>query len=130
MGMSRLLTEDSLKYYLTSDAVMARPVGWELSLHSGDPGDDGDYNEVDDSTYERQPIQFEVGVSGYGYPLAQNTTAVEFPEAGEGYEVTHIVVWDTTGAMLLSQSLREPRVVPEGGQVMVASGEIKIGAIQ
>lgn len=123
MGMSKLLTEDSLKYYLTDEAVMARPVGWELSLHTGDPGVDGTANEVTDSAYARQSIVFSVTDA-----VAENSAEIIFPAAAASYTVSHICVWDDTGSLLVSQMLRAPKTIAASGTAYVAQGEIRIGA--
>lgn len=129
MGMSKLLTSDSLKYYLTGESVMTRPTGWELSLHTDDPGEDGLDNEVGDATYERQSVSFEMETSAFGEPYAQNDSLVAFPPADAAYTVTHMVVWDTSGTVLVIQPLRVARTIAATEQAQVAPGEIKIGVV-
>lgn len=129
MGMSSLLTEDSLKYYLTSDVVMARPTGWELSLHTDDPGIDGDDNEVADTGYARQGVSFEMQTNTLSEPFAQNDTLVVFPPADDGYTITHVVVWDVLGMPLVIQRLQTPKTIITNEQAQVAPSEIKIGVM-
>lgn len=129
MGMSVLLTRESLKYYLTVESTMARPTGWEISLHTGDPGVDGLDNEVEDVAYARQPVDFALDDTSPDTPFAWNTTQVVFPPAEEEYTVTHLVVWDTDGNILVPQSLRVPKTILVAEQAQIATGEIKIGAV-
>lgn len=129
MGMSKLLTGDSLAYYLTNEPVMVRPTGWELSLHTGDPGIDGTANEVGDTAYERQSITFEPMTTALGDPYAQNDAMISFPTADSGYTVTHMVVWDNNGNVLVIQSLRVPKTIAPSEQAQIAPGEFKIGDI-
>lgn len=130
MGMSILLTRESLKYYLTTDATMTRPTGWEVSLHTGDPGVDGLDNEVEDATYTRQTVVLGVEDTSFGEPVAQNTDLIVFPAATEAYTVTHLVLWDTAGNILVPQALRATKTIQPAEQAQISPGEIKIGAIQ
>lgn len=130
MGMTPVLTKDSLTYYLTTAAPADRPESWELSLHSAAPGPLGEDNEVTDAAYVRQPISFTVDETDPDRPFAYNDSLISYPPADDAYQVTHIVVWDAAGTPLVTQSLRAPRDVPQGGQVEVAPSEILIGVIQ
>ena len=129
MGMSALLTKDSLTYYLTTGIVIDRPVGWEISLHDGDPGVDGTANEITDANYVRQEIDFAIDDTDPAAPFAENDALVSFPAADAGYDVTHIVVWDSLGNILVPQSLRAPKSILATEQAQIAAGEIKIGAV-
>lgn len=130
MGMSRAVVEDSLLYYLTTENVSTRPDTWEISLHTGDPGVDGDANEVADANYERQGVVFDLHTTPLGEPYVQNTALVVFPAADADYEVTHIAVWDATGEIpLVIQPLQIPKTIAATEQAQVAPGEIKIGEI-
>lgn len=129
MGMSALLTEDSLTYYLTTGSVITRPVAWEISLHSADPGVDGTANEVTDANYERQAIDFTVDITDPDVPFAENDALIEYPAADANYDVTHIVIWDSLGNVLVPQPLRVPKTVLATEQAQIAAGEIKIGAV-
>ena len=108
---------------------MPRPTGWEISLHTGDPGVDGLDNEVADVEYARQSVEFVVDDTSPDTPFAQNDTHVVFPPAAEEYTVTHLVVWDTDGNILVPQPLRVPRTILVAEQAQIATGEIKIGAL-
>lgn len=129
MGMSIELTAESLRYYLTTEPVAPRPTGWEISLHTGAPGIDGSDNEVTDSTYARQPISFEVVETDPAQPRAINSEVVVFPAASAGFDVSHIVIWDTDGGMQISQSLRAVKHIAPAEQAQVAPGEITIGVL-
>lgn len=129
MGMSMLLTRESLKQYLTDDAALSRPTSWEVSLHTGDPGIYGLDNEVSDAAYVRQPVSFDVLDTPLGVPYAENSNELVFPTAGSSYTVTHVAVWDDAGNMLVSQMLYVSKPIPSGEQAYIASGEIRIGAI-
>jgi len=129
MGMSALLTEDSLTYYLTAGSVITRPVAWEISLHSDDPGVDGTGNEITDANYARQSIDFVVDTTDPAAPFAENDVLVEYPVADADYSVTHIVIWDSLGNILVPQPLRVPKTILATEQAQIAAGEIKIGAV-
>lgn len=129
MGMSRYLTRESLRYYLTAEPATPRPTTWELSLHSDDPGVDGTNNEIDDTAYARQAIAFEELDNAWGEPYAQNDGEVAFPPADGPYTATHLVVWGDNEALIV-QALRTPRIIGATEQAIVATGEIRIGAPQ
>lgn len=121
MPMSQGITTDSLKYYLTADAVAARPVAWTISLHAGDPGADGTANEVTDSGYVRQSIAFTVVGQ-----VASNTATVTFPAAVLAYNVTHVVVWGGSSPQVI-QALRTTKSIAPGVQATIAAGELTVG---
>lgn len=129
MGMSALLTEDSLTYYLTTGSVITRPSGWEISLHSAAPGVNGTANEITDANYARQAIAFTVDTTDPQAPFAENNALIEYPAAAGTYTVTHIVIWDSSGNILVPQSLRVPKTILATEQAQIAVGEIKIGAV-
>lgn len=129
MGMSVLLTSDSLRYYLTDEPVMGRPTGWELALHFAPPGVDGTNNEVADINYARQEITLALDESEADRPFAHNDGEFVFPAADDAYTVTHVTVWDTAGNLLIVQSLQAPKTILAEGQARIADGEIRIGAL-
>lgn len=129
MGMSALLTSDSLRYYLTDEPVMGRPTGWELALHFGPPGIGGTGNEVADLNYARQMITMALDETEADKPYAYNVGEILFPVADDTYVVSHVTVWDTGGNLLIVQSLRAPKTILADGQARIADGEIRIGAL-
>lgn len=129
MGMSALLTSDSLRYYLTDEPIMGRPTGWELALHVGAPGVAGTDNEVADLNYARQTITMALDETEVDKPYAYNAGEVLFPVADDTYAVTHVTLWDTAGNLLVVQSLRAPKTILAAGQARIADGEIRIGAL-
>ncbi|MBD1554768.1 phage tail fiber protein [Pseudomonas typographi] len=124
MSMSSQVITDSLTYYLTTGAPMTRPVDWQVSLHTADPGT-GSSNEVTDSGYSRQDATF--ALDGTSQNVANQADLV-FGTAASGFTVTHVVVWDKTNSIaLVIQRLSTSKAVAAGAQALTAAGELKIG---
>ena len=65
---------------------------YEVSLHDGDPGEEGD-NELEDGGYSRQSVSFNSASGG----SAEAADVVVFDVPGDGTEVTHVGVWYEDG---------------------------------
>jgi hypothetical protein len=110
------------------DAFLTATVGTSfefVSLHTGDPGEDG-ANEVTSGDYERQNPQFGTASGG----MISNDTKVEFPTLTESWgTITHIGFWTQDGEdppfFLAGYAVNAPRT-PEVGQKVV----IGVGALQ
>lgn len=130
MAAPKYSSEQFVKFFFTGEAVNDRPIGWELALHTGNPGE-GSQNEVSSYSYERSSISFSTEDKG-GYWEASNTHDVTFPVAdeGESYTVTHYTVRDTaTGDCLAIGELPVPVVVAEGTVITFPAGRIKVRGV-
>ncbi|GAB3693607.1 phage tail fiber protein [Nocardiopsis oceani] len=74
----------------------------EVSLHDGDPGEEGD-NELSGSGYSRQSVSFD-DASGGSAPADDD---IVFDVPGDGTEVTHVGVWTDDGTFLAGGSTTE-----------------------
>ena len=127
MAMSKALLEGTLTRYLTTGTPETRPTAWEISLHTGDPGDDGLDNEVSDTADVRQAVS--MTVTGGAEPKASNAAIVAFPAAATGFAVTHVVIWGDGTMPLDIQQLRTSRVIAVGEPATFAVGEYTIGGV-
>lgn len=125
MGMSNAVLADSLTYYLTTDSVAARPAAWTVSLHTGDPGEDGTANELAYAGYARQAATFVLSEAP-ATPKASNDTALTFPASTAGYVATHLAVWGGSTPLVIQQ-LRSSKTVPADETAELAVGELTIG---
>jgi siroheme synthase len=85
-----------MTYAFSTAAVDARPTAWQVRLHTGDPTQDGNANEVTttlDSAYVRHAATFTITAG-----QAANTAAITFPVTATSYTVSYITVWDSDGA--------------------------------
>ena len=97
------LSEQLIKYFFTADALAARPTGWSVSLHTGDPGATG-ANEVvvgQDANYVRQGATLVAEADGTIW-IAKNSADVVFSAAAAGadYTASHFGFWDNNGNWL------------------------------
>lgn len=69
----------------------------EVSLHDGDPGDDGD-NEIEGGGYSRQSVSFNDASGG----SAEADDVVVFDVPGDGTEITHVTLWNEVNEVLAS----------------------------
>ncbi len=77
---------------LALDTLLAGTV--YIALHTGDPGEDADQNEVTtaiDAYYERQSATFAAGTGARTLSAPVSWTV---DTASAGYTVTHISIWD------------------------------------
>lgn len=130
MSMSPFATLDSLTYYFTAGSPATRPVAWEVSLHTGDPGSDGSANEVADAGYAREPATFATDNTDPDLPFADNTGLIQFGAAVTGYTASYVVVWSGAGNPLSIQRLVADKVIGVGVQAEFAVGELIIGGAQ
>ena len=128
MSMSAHSTQESLTYFFTGDALTGRPVAWEVSLHTDNPGQYGGDYEVYDAAYTRQSVTFALDTGGSVAAVA-NAAPVVFPAALVPYEVSHIVVWGD-GQALDVQRLVTNKTIGVGVQAQFATGDIQIGGSQ
>lgn len=87
--------------------------GRYLSLHVGDPGDDG-ANEVAGGAYARQPVSFDL--TGSNPNVASNNAIVQFPTATALWgTITHFGVWTAAsgGSYLIGGPVSIPKTIDE-----------------
>lgn len=93
-----------------------------MSLHTGDPGEDGSANEVTGGSYSRQDVTFSVAANG----ISSNTNKVEFTLL-PACTVTHAGVWD--GASLVCAGALNSSVdVSAGSKIYFNPGDVDVNA--
>lgn len=130
MPASKHASEQYVKQFFSTDAVAARPTGWLIALHTGNPGT-GDANEVADGAYARQTATFAATDQGT-YWEGASAADVTFPAAGAGanYTVTHYSIRDAaTGACLAIAQLPVSIPIVQGGVVSFPAGFIKVRGV-
>ena len=88
----------------------------EASLHTDDPGSDGD-NEVSGGDYERQEISWD-SPSG-GAVVVDDEIVVLVPSLGSD-EVTHVGLWNSSGDWLGPVEASVPQPFPTAGTATVS----------
>ena len=129
MPMSKYLGQQVLLANFTTESIAARPTAWEVRLHTGSPGENGNLLEVSESEYLPQAATFAVDDAGAFY-RARNSADVTFPPAGVGanYTVTHFSVHGG-GVFLGSGQLPVPVNVAEGGIIQFSINDLTIRGI-
>lgn len=130
MAAPKFASEQYVKQFFTTSAVAARPTGWMIALHAGNPGA-GDDNEVADSAYARQAATFVAEDKGV-YWEGSSQADVIFPAAGAGanYTVTHYSIRDAgTDECLAIAQLPVPLPVVANGIVSFPAGFIKVRGV-
>lgn len=118
-----------------------QPPDTEVSLHTGDPGEDGSANEVPGTSwtnYARQTVNNDGVTSpfwraavadGVGH-LVDNNGVIDFGSAtvtGADVQVSHFVVWDkTNGNPLFVDSLGSSKTVQDTSPVKFEDGELNL----
>ena len=114
------VANDFLDSLLDGDAYVA-PSDWDVSLHTGDPGDDGS-NEVSGGTYVRQAPSFSAAAS------KSKTTDAELEfTLMPACTITHIGLWGyytDTWVFIWGGELGSSKVVGAGDTVKIAIGDL------
>lgn len=126
MSMSAYALEQSLAYYLTTATVATRPTAWTISLHTDNPGVDGDLNEAAYAGYARQAATFAVSLTDPEFPVAANTALIEYPESASPYTVKYVVVWAGADPLVI-QALNSNKTILAGEKAQITPGELTIG---
>lgn len=133
MSKSNVIEDDTLKYWLTADALTTtRPTTWFLALFKDDPGEDGSGNEVstgDDSAYARQAITFSTPAVDSG--LTSNNADITFPVVvlvGGSYTMSDFAIYTavTGGTMLYYGTFGVPKTINGGETITFAAGGITV----
>lgn len=128
MSMTNACEELVLTWLLTTTAVDRRPVDWELSLHTADPGEAGTANEVGtgvDADYARQPLTFDDPVANSGRVLSDLAATFTAASDATTHTVTHAVIWDLTNVVALYVGeLIVPRTRVASQDTTFAAGDV------
>ncbi len=134
MAAPEHISKQFVKFFFTSETAESRPSSWEIALHTGNPGADGESNEVSGLSYSRQPVDFETypDPEGGGFWEAQNTDDVTFAagQSGDSYRVSHYTIRDgSTGDCLAVGQLTVPIQVDVGVVVSFPKEYIKVRGV-
>lgn len=129
MAAPKHISEQFVKQYFTAEAVDARPTGWTIALHAGNPGT-GDANEVVDANYVRQAVTF-LAVDAGTFWEGESEADVAFPAAAAGadYTVTHYSVRNNSGDCQAIAALPVPIPVVAGGVITIPAGFAKVRGV-
>jgi len=130
MAAPKYISEQFVKQFFTAETVAARPTGWTIALHAGNPGT-GDANEAVDANYARQSATFTASDAGAFWEGA-NAADITFPAAAAGanYTATHYSVRNATGgAALAVAALPVPIPVVAGGVITIPAGFAKVRGV-
>ncbi|KKS16793.1 MAG: hypothetical protein UU74_C0033G0025 [Candidatus Woesebacteria bacterium GW2011_GWA1_41_7] len=110
------------------DARFVTGTTYYLALHTGDPGEDGDENEVlvaADADYVRQGFTF-AGPAALKQKLNDSAVSWTVDAASAGYTVTHASIWTaaTAGSCKFKAALAVPRALVANGVLTFEIGEV------
>jgi hypothetical protein len=89
-----------------------------LSLHTGDPGEDGTANEVAGGSYARQPVTFSAAAN----PAGTIASSIDVNFTGmPAATITHGGLWDNLGNFLWGGPLTTPKTTNAGDTFQVPS---------
>ena len=123
---------DLVVKWMFTDADMTglRPTAWYVALHTSDPNESGEENEVlvaNDAAYTaRKSVTFADPVAGSGMCLSELQVS-HTPDAGATpYTVTHASIWthETAGTCLMKGALPIPRTISNAAPLTFEIGEI------
>lgn len=112
-----------LQWLLTS-LPTTRPSSLYVALHTGDPSENGNQDEVSAEGYARREINFSVALQ-----TATNSGVVTFGPAQENWgTISHFSIWDaeTGGNPYYKGELSNSRVVLTGDRVTFDIGALSI----
>ena len=118
------LAENRVLTWLLTSGSVARPNAWFVALHTGDPGEDADQDELSGDGYARITATFTVSGS-----TAENGADIVFgPATAPWGTVSHFSVWDavTGGNPLYKGALTTPRVVDATDRIAFGAGTLEI----
>lgn len=96
-----------------------------VSLHTGDPGEDGTANEVVGGSYARQNATFDAPTDG----ATSNSATIRFDDM-PAVTVTHVAIWDSSGTpqCLYVGALSASKTLTAGDPFEFAAGALDISA--
>lgn len=101
--------ENAVLDHVLSNTAMTQPTSLQLSLHTGDPGEDGTLNEVTGGSYAKQAITFGAAAAGVA-TMSNSPSFTNMPAA----TVTHIAIWDQGANCLFIGDLSASKTVNSG----------------
>lgn len=108
-----------LDWAFTTDSV-TRPTAWTVHLHTGDPGEDGDANEVSGSGYVAQAVTWTRSGNA-----VSNSASLTFPTVtGSSYTVSHISVVDGDDNVLYKGPISVGKTLLVGEAMLFSTGEL------
>jgi len=119
-----------LNWMFTDASAPSRPTAWQVSLHTGDPGETGLTAEVlvsADADYTRKAITFADSVAGSS--CLSELAVTHTPASGAtAYTVTHVTVHATApdAVALISGALQVPQLIDNSNPLSLSVGEIVI----
>lgn len=119
-----------MEWCFDGDSFDTPPSELYVALHTGDPGNDGDANEVDGAGYDRvQTDLSDWNVSGSGPTEAVNQVDIEFPTADEDWGVIeHTSIWagpDDTDEVLWQGELDSTAEITDGDTFIFEDGDFE-----
>ena len=101
-----------------------------IALHTGDPTNDGDENEVSASDYERIPVsESDFTTSGSNPRRATNDVDIVSEEAESNWgTIDHISIWDSSdgGRCFYVGETEEAQTIPAGDEFYIPEGLLDI----
>lgn len=119
--------ENLLLAWMFTTGAAVRPTAWYVALHTADPGETGDANEVlvgDDADYTRKTMTYAAPSGGQSL----STLAVAHTPAvgATAYTVTHLSICDalTAGNVLMKGALAVPRTIDNANPLSLSAGDL------
>ena len=116
--------------FTDTDMTGLRPTAWYVALHTGDPTESGEENEVlvaNDAAYTaRKTVTFADPVAGSGMCLSEVQVSHTPDASASPYTVTHASIWTaaTGGTCLMTGALPIPRTISNAAPLTFEIGEI------
>ena len=103
-----------------------------VGLHTGDPTNDGDQNEVSGGSYDRVEVDVsDWTVTGSGPTEVENDEEIQFPDATDDWgTVAHVSLWDSElGAAeeeaIAAYALDNSKTIEEFDSARFRAGELE-----
>lgn len=126
-------SEQYVKFFFSSEIVEVRPTEWEVALHTGNPGTNGNNNELSSDSYMRQDVAFTIEQHSSGtHFVATNMADITFPTGidTDNSTITHYTIRDKVAdEALASGRLPTPIILSEGVNIVIPMGILKIRGI-
>ena len=130
-GLTSAGADLAVKWMFTdADMTGLRPTAWYVALHTGDPTETGEENEVlvaNDAAYTgRKSVTFADPVTGSGMCLSEAQVSHTPDASASPYTVTHASIWTaaTGGTCLIKGALLIHRTISNAAPLTFEIGEI------
>lgn len=113
--------------WLRGTTMPSAPSDLYISLHNGDPGNDGT-SGTDVTTQVRAAGRVAATFGAPANKRIENSDPVEFGQSENAVNITHFGVWDaaTDGNFLGGRSLQAARSVAQGDPVAFLTGDLAV----